>query len=109
MSIFGILNAQENAWREMPYFLKGYEAEYKKSARDAALAWFEDARFGLFIHWGPATMYAKGEWVMYNHNIPLDEYVETARKFTGENIFLDGSPVTKKADIHLGIDACLIC
>ena len=61
LSIFGILNAQENAWREMPYFLKGYEAEYKKSARDAALAWFEDARFGLFIHWGPATMYAKGE------------------------------------------------
>lgn len=85
LSIFGILNAQENAWREMPYFLKGYESEYRKSAREAALAWFEDARFGLFIHWGPATMYAKGEWVMYNHNIPLDEYVETARKFTGEN------------------------
>ena len=25
-------------WREMPYYLKGYEAEYKRSAREAALA-----------------------------------------------------------------------
>ena len=37
-------------WREMPYYLKGYEAEYKRSAREAALAWFKDARFGLFVH-----------------------------------------------------------
>ena len=77
--------AQEQTWREMPYFLKGYEKEYEKSPSEAAKAWFKDARFGLFIHWGPASLYKKGEWVMYNNRIPLDEYEATARKFTGEN------------------------
>ena len=71
-------------WREMPYYLKGYEAEYKRSAREAALAWFKDARFGLFVHWGPATLFGRGEWVMYNDRIPIDEYEQKAREFKGE-------------------------
>lgn len=78
------VKGQEQTWREMPYYLKGYEAEYAKSPKEAALAWFKDARFGLFIHWGPASLYAQGEWVMYNKNIPLDEYVQKAREFKGE-------------------------
>ena len=60
------VKGQEQTWREMPCYLKGYEAEYAKSPKEAALAWFKDARFGLFIHWGPASLYAQGEWVMYN-------------------------------------------
>ncbi len=71
-------------WREMSYYLKGYEAEYKRSAREAALAWFKDARFGLFVHWGPATLFGRGEWVMYNDRIPIDEYEQKAREFKGE-------------------------
>ena len=54
--------AQESTWREMPYFLKGYEKQYKKSPKEAALSWFKDARFGLFVHWGPASLYGQGEW-----------------------------------------------
>lgn len=83
--LFGAsLQGQEQAWREMPYYLKGYEAQYAQSPKEAALAWFKDARFGLFIHWGPATLYGQGEWVMYNNNIPLDEYERKARAFKGE-------------------------
>ncbi len=83
--LFGTsLRGQEQTWRGMPYYLKGYEAEYAKSPKEAAVAWFKDARFGLFIHWGPASLYAQGEWVMYNKNIPLDEYVQKAREFKGE-------------------------
>lgn len=83
--LFGAsLQGQEQTWREMPYYLKGYEAQYAQSPKEAALAWFKDARFGLFIHWGPATLYGKGEWVMYNNNIPLDEYEQKARAFKGE-------------------------
>lgn len=78
------LQGQEQTWREIPYYLKGYEAQYAKSPKEAALAWFKDARFGLFIHWGPATLYEQGEWVMYNNNIPLDEYEQKAREFKGE-------------------------
>ena len=84
LSTVWTLQAQEQTWREMPYFLKGYEKEYKRSPKEAALAWFKDARFGLFIHWGPGSLYKKGEWVMYNDKIPLTEYEATARKFTGD-------------------------
>lgn len=78
------LRGQEQTWREVPYYLKGYEAEYAKSPKEAALAWFKDARFGLFIHWGPASLYGKGEWVIYNEAIPYKEYEQKAREFKGE-------------------------
>lgn len=55
------------------------------------LAWYRDAKFGLFIHWGlysvPAGVYkgkriaGLGEWIMYNARIPVAEYAEFARTF----------------------------
>lgn len=78
------VKAQEQTWKNIPYYLKEYETEYEKSPKEAALAWFQDARFGLFIHWGPAALYEKGEWVMYNKRIPFDEYIQTVKKFKGE-------------------------
>lgn len=76
--------SQEQTWRTMPYFLKGYEVQYEESPRKAALSWFKDARFGLFIHWGPAALYGKGEWVMFDDRIPIKEYEQNAREFKGE-------------------------
>ena len=37
-------------------------------------AWFEDARFGLFIHWGVYSVLGDGEWVMNNQRIPVSAY-----------------------------------
>jgi len=37
-------------------------------------AWFEDARFGLFIHWGVYSVLGDGEWVMNNQRIPAATY-----------------------------------
>lgn len=34
------------------------------SARDPRHAWFPDARYGLFLHWGPYARYARGEQVL---------------------------------------------
>ncbi len=28
------------------------------------LAWFNEARFGMFIHWGAYSVPARNEWVM---------------------------------------------
>ena len=78
------VKSQEQTWKTIPYYLKGYETEYAESPKKAALAWFKDARFGLFVHWGPAALYEKGEWVMYNKRIPFEGYVQTAKKFKGE-------------------------
>jgi alpha-L-fucosidase len=64
-----------------------------KAERDARMAWWRDARFGMFIHWGiyavPAGEWKGlekqkdlfGEWIMYNARIPVKEYEPLARQF----------------------------
>ncbi|MEK6397081.1 MAG: alpha-L-fucosidase [Terriglobus sp.] len=59
--------------------------------RDARMAWWRDARFGMFIHWGlysiPAgTWNGKqvpgiGEWIMNNASIPVADYKALASQF----------------------------
>ena len=31
--------------------------------------WFQDAKFGLFIHWGVYSVLGDGEWVMNNQRL----------------------------------------
>lgn len=60
-------------------------------AREARMAWWREAKFGLFIHWGvysvPAGTYKGkevpkiGEWIMRNADIPVAEYRAFARQF----------------------------
>lgn len=35
---------------------------------------FQDAKFGMFIHWGASSVLGHGEWVMNNRNIHVSEY-----------------------------------
>ena len=44
-------------------------------------AWFRQAAFGMFIHWGIYSIPARGEWVMLNEQIPLEEYSRLAQRF----------------------------
>ncbi|WP_421945748.1 alpha-L-fucosidase [Pedobacter sp.] len=37
-------------------------------------AWFADARFGLFIHWGPFSIPGSGEWVMNDRKLTVHNY-----------------------------------
>jgi len=39
-----------------------------------ARRWFEEARFGMFIHWGVYSILGDGEWVMNNQNIAIESY-----------------------------------
>lgn len=43
--------------------------------------WFNDARFGLFIHWGPSSLLGSGEWVMNNRNIRVEDYTHLQKAF----------------------------
>lgn len=36
--------------------------------------WFQDARFGMFIHWGISTYLCNGEWVMNSQKITKENY-----------------------------------
>ena len=58
--ISGLLNSQKNY----------IPTEENLKARE----WFQDAKFGLFIHWGVYSILGDGEWVMNNQNISIDEY-----------------------------------
>ncbi len=53
------------------------QAQQKINPADANAAskeWFRNARFGLFIHWGPFSIPGAGEWVMNNRNISVGNY-----------------------------------
>ncbi len=48
---------------------------YKPTAENlASREWFQNARFGLFIHWGVYSVLGDGEWVMNNRQIPIAAY-----------------------------------
>ena len=57
--------------------------------RDARMAWWREAKFGLFIHWGvyavPAGKFGDktsyGEWIMQSARIPVPTYREFAAQF----------------------------
>lgn len=38
------------------------------------LAWFSEARFGMFIHWGLYSQIGRNEWAMNLERIPVAEY-----------------------------------
>lgn len=46
-----------------------------------AREWFSDAKFGLFIHWGPFSIPGDGEWVMNNRNITVKNYTRLMNFF----------------------------
>ena len=49
--------------------------------RLAAREWYQDARFGMFIHWGVYSLLGNGEWVMQNRKIRASEYEWLATTF----------------------------
>src|SRR3981081_16973 len=46
-----------------------------------ARQWFQDNKFGLFIHWGVYSVMGHGEWVMNNEKIPVTEYEKLPAQF----------------------------
>lgn len=57
-----------------PRYLTDYAALWQQDPHAANLAWFAEARFGLFIHYGPSAQLGRGEWAMFHERIPPDEY-----------------------------------
>lgn len=53
--------------------------ESKQGAERAK--WFQDAKFGMFIHWGLYSVPAKGEWVMHQSKMTVEEYEKLAAQF----------------------------
>jgi alpha-L-fucosidase len=50
-------------------------------SRLEARQWFQNARFGMFVHWGVYSQLGQGEWVMQNREIPVPTYEWLATTF----------------------------
>jgi alpha-L-fucosidase len=63
----------------------------KTLTKDERMAWWRDARFGMFIHWGVYSLPAGtwdgrqiggiGEWIMNRAKIPVADYQKMAKDF----------------------------
>ena len=43
--------------------------------------WFEDSRFGMFIHWGIYSIPGLGEWTLFHDDWDFEEYEKLAEQF----------------------------
>lgn len=78
-----------NPGPKVPSYLKAYGDLYASDPRQAALAWFRDARFGLFMHYGLYSLWGRGAWVQLEEKIPVAEYVKLKKEFTAERFDAD--------------------
>jgi alpha-L-fucosidase len=63
---------------------------------DDHLKWWREARFGMFIHFGLYAIPARGEWVQWNEQIPVNKYANLADQFRPDS-GPDAWAVTAKA------------
>ncbi len=74
---------------KIPNYLKNYSDIYKRSPREAAIEWFRNAKYGLFIHYGLYSILGRHEWVQLKEKIPVAEYEKLATQFTAEKFDAD--------------------
>ena len=74
----------------LPVFTSMAQTETPQQ-RDERMAWWREARFGMFIHWGLYSVAAgewkgqptkgAGEWIMHDMKIPVSEYETLVPQF----------------------------
>lgn len=90
--IFSFVQCKEKSSKEAGQTLTD-EQIINESKQDfnQRMKWWRDAKFGMFIHWGPYAVPAGvykgkeidgiGEWIMDHAQIPVSDYEEYARQF----------------------------
>ncbi|MBW7996158.1 MAG: alpha-L-fucosidase [Candidatus Glassbacteria bacterium] len=78
------------------------ETGYVPSAENIeAREWFRDAGYGMFVHWGVYSVLGRGEWVMHNEDIPIEEYEKLPVRFNPVNFDPDSwCELVKKAGMR---------
>jgi alpha-L-fucosidase len=56
-------------------------ATYAQNTSKPDTKWFEDARFGLFVHFGPYSLLGNGEWIMQTRPIKGQDYLRLQQLF----------------------------
>lgn len=66
-------------------------------AATTRIAWWRDAKFGLFMHWGVYSIPGRGEWVQWDEQIPVGEYARLAQEFHPDKFDPDSWAAIAKA------------
>ena len=56
-------------------------AQQTKASRPQRMAWWREARFGMFVHLGLYSVLGRHEWAMATEGIPQAEYEKLAERF----------------------------
>jgi len=80
----------------VPRYLTEYEDLYAKNPRAAAVQWFREARYGLFLHYGLYSLLGRHEWVQLREKIYVDEYAKLKDRFTADGF--DANAIAGFAD-----------
>jgi alpha-L-fucosidase len=71
----------------LPFLLKAQQNYVPAPENLKAREWFQDAKYGMFIHWGVYSTLAGGgdygiaEWIMNQKKIPIEQYENLAGFF----------------------------
>jgi alpha-L-fucosidase len=74
---------------KVPRYLKGVKNLYHGNPRKAAIEWFSQARYGMFIHYGLYSLLGRHEWVQQRELIPVAEYAKFKEQFTANKFDAD--------------------
>ncbi len=66
----------------LPLFAQPSQPPLSETER---LAWFKEAKFGMFLHWGAYSVIGRHEWARQRFQIPQAEYDQYAKQFNPVN------------------------
>ena len=81
--------ALEASNNKIPLYLKGVKSLYHTDPRKAAIEWFSQARYGMFMHYGLYSILGRHEWVQQRELIPVAEYAKLKEQFTASKFDAD--------------------
>lgn len=89
------MNTPSKDTANVPRYLSDHAETYHTDPRSAAIQWFREAKFGLFMHYGlysllegewenPYVNNKGSEWIRWAAPIPFHEYAQLRERFTAE-------------------------
>ena len=55
--------------------------QFHREEYNKRMEWYQDARFGMFIHWGLYSIPARGEWIRSTEEITKEDYMKYFYEF----------------------------
>jgi alpha-L-fucosidase len=84
-----VLLGCSNSSAQVPSYLADYKDLYLQDPRRAAIEYFRNAKFGMFLHYGLYSLLGRHEWVQLREKIPVAEYAKLKDQFTAEKFNAD--------------------